>query len=139
MSDNHDDHAHTSTLGYILVFIALMFLSVLTWASAVFIDFHDYGFAFGNILLALIIAFTKVSLVLYFFMHLRESPKIVKLTGVTGFFFVAIMLAFFITDMTSRDGKGEEFPDGDAWPASDPAIEGPEFDVIVGPPAPAHH
>ena len=128
MSDH--EHNHTSTLGYLAVFAALLVLTGLTWYTAVFWDLPGYG----NILLALAIACLKANLVLYFFMHLRESPRIVKVAGVTGFCFVAILLAFFITDQRSRNGRGTEIPEGSAWPVTDPGIAGPDFQVIVGPP-----
>lgn len=118
MSDAHDshhdhdhDHAHTGTFGYIMVFLALMVLTFITWWTATKIDLE-----FWNLPLALVIAFTKASLVLYYFMHLREAPKIVKATGITGFIFVGIMLMFFITDMKARSWQSIGYD----WPATNP-------------------
>jgi|GEM_PF-225536 len=136
MSDAHHDdhdHAHTSTAGYLIVFGALVFLTFFTWFTAVFFDFGSAG----NIALALVIACTKASLVLYFFMHLRESPKIVKITGITGFIFVGIMLMYLVTDFVSRDGSAIDIPEGQPWSATDNNLP-VDYELIQGPPK-AHH
>src|SRR4051812_24340149 len=72
---------------YLLVFGALLIGTVLTvWASR----FH-FG-AFGNIIVALVIASVKASLVAAFFMHLIDERKLVYgVLGATVFFFVGLM------------------------------------------------
>jgi len=130
--DDHHDHAHTSTIGYLVVFGALLCLTLLTWLTAVFLDLGE----FGNIALALLIAFTKATLVLYFFMHLREAPKIIKVTGIAGFIFVGIMLMYFITDFSARGNSGLDIPDGEPWEATDADLVN-EYELIKGPPK--HH
>lgn len=131
--DHHDDHAHTSTAGYLIVFGVLVCLTFFTWFTAVFFDFGSVG----NIALALIIAFTKATLVLYFFMHLRESPKIVKITGIAGFIFVGIMLMYLVTDFISRQDSAIDIPEGVPWSATDNSLP-VDFELIEGPPK-AHH
>lgn len=136
MSDAHHDdhdHAHTSTVGYLIVFGALVCLTFFTWFTAVFFDLGSAG----NIILAMVIAFTKASLVLYFFMHLRESPKIVKITGIAGFIFVGIMLMYLVTDFVSRQDSAIDIPEGVPWSATDNNLP-VDYELIEGPPK-AHH
>ena len=55
-----------------------------------------------NIVLALAIAVTKMTLVILFFMHGKYSPRRTKLIIVSGFFWLAIMLALTLADYTTR-------------------------------------
>jgi cytochrome c oxidase subunit 4 len=73
---------------YLLVFGALLVGTLLTvWAS--FINFGTPG---ANIVVALVIAFVKASLVAAFFMHLIDERKVIYgVLGATVFFFVGLM------------------------------------------------
>ncbi len=55
-----------------------------------------------NIVLALLIATIKMSLVILFFMHGKYSPKRTQIVIVSGFFWLAIMLGLTLTDYTAR-------------------------------------
>ena len=55
-----------------------------------------------NIVLALAIAVTKMTLVILFFMHGKYSPKRTQLVILSGFFWLAIMLGLTLTDYTTR-------------------------------------
>ena len=55
-----------------------------------------------NIVLALTIAVTKMTLVILFFMHGKYSPGRTKLIIISGFFWLAIMLALTLADYTTR-------------------------------------
>lgn len=96
-----DDHSHTSVNGYLMVFGALMVLTLVT----VGISRFDFGL-FWNAMLSLIIATGKASLVLYFFMHLRESPKIIMLLVVGSFAWLSILFLFTIADFMAMHGEG---------------------------------
>jgi cytochrome c oxidase subunit 4 len=97
MADHtHSSHHITSRKTYFLVFLALMILTVLTWAVAQV----DLGWA--NDIVALGIAFTKTMLVLLFFMHVRHSTRMTILTASAGFFWLAIMLFYTLTDYFTR-------------------------------------
>jgi caa(3)-type oxidase subunit IV len=74
---------------YAIVGVALMIGTLLTvWAS--YIDFHTRE---TNIIVALIIASTKASLVAGFFMHLISEKKMVYLVlGFTVFFATGLMV-----------------------------------------------
>ena len=96
-----DEHAHTSVFGYLMVFGGLMVLTVFT----VLVSKADLG-TLGNALAAVSIAVVKTSLVLYFFMHLRESPKIIGLVAVGSFAWLAILFLFTIGDFLAMYGEG---------------------------------
>jgi cytochrome c oxidase subunit 4 len=90
----HGGHGHTpeevakEVRKYLLVFAALMVGTILTvWASYI-----HFGSDWMNIVVALIIAIVKASLVAGFFMHLVDEKKLIYgLLGATVFFFVGLM------------------------------------------------
>ena len=76
---------------YIIVLIALMFLTCLTVA----LSYFDFGSLHANIVVALIVATIKAGLVALIFMHLNhEKKQIYTLLAFTGFFAVGL---FFLT------------------------------------------
>jgi len=66
---------------------------------------------------ALLIAGIKMSLVVLFFMHARYSSALVKITIVAGFFWFGLLLAFTLTDVSSRHWE----PTPQPWSAPSPA------------------
>jgi cytochrome c oxidase subunit 4 len=56
-----------------------------------------------NVAMMLAIAFAKATLVVLFFMHVRESPRLVWLAAVAGLIWFGIMLAFVLSDYMTRD------------------------------------
>ncbi len=103
MSDNHSEHEHIGIPGYLGVFTVLIVGTVLTYYAAT-IDL-DFIFAGANTLVALLIAFTKMAFVMLFFMHVRWSPKLIWLSAVGSFFWLAIMFAYTMQDYLTR-GSG---------------------------------
>jgi len=85
---------------YFLVFAALMALTAITYWVATL----DLGPL--NDVVALGVAVTKAVLVILFFMHVRHSTRMTKLTVVTGFFFLGIMLALTMADYLTRGALG---------------------------------
>ena len=85
----------TST--YFAIFGALMVGTALTVAAA-FIDFPLQL----NFPIALGIAVTKATLVILFFMHVKESSRLTKLVIATGFFFLLVLFSLTMTDYLSR-------------------------------------
>jgi cytochrome c oxidase subunit 4 len=81
---------------YVMVFLALLVLTVITVAVA----YQDLG-AFNDIV-ALTIATTKALLVVLFFMHVKYSTRLTALTAVGGIFFLAILLFVTLNDYMSR-------------------------------------
>lgn len=100
MSSGHSG-VHVSPLGtYIGIFLSLMVLSAITVAAA----FFNLGAL--NPIVALLIAGVKASLVILFFMHVKYSSKLVKITVVLSLFFVAILFAETLMDYATRGWTG---------------------------------
>jgi cytochrome c oxidase subunit 4 len=91
-----DAEAHARVKHYVLVFLALLVLTLVTVEAAR----HDFG-AWNNVL-ALAIAFTKASLVIAFFMHARWAGKLVVLVVGSAFVFLGILFLFTMSDYVSR-------------------------------------
>ena len=81
---------------YVAIFAALMVLTALT----VWVAFFDLGTL--NTVVALGIAVTKATLVVLFFMHVKESSRLTKLIVGTGFFFLLVLFTLTLTDYLSR-------------------------------------
>ncbi len=102
MSSAHaDSTGHVVSLKiYFAIFATLMVLT----AATVWVAFLDLGAL--NTVVALGIAVTKATLVVLFFMHVKYSSKLTWLVVASGFFFLAIMLAFTMADIVSRGWLG---------------------------------
>jgi cytochrome c oxidase subunit 4 len=55
-----------------------------------------------NVPAMLAIACAKATLVALYFMHVRESPKLVRLAAVAGLIWFCILLAFVLSDYMTR-------------------------------------
>ncbi|MEE3233749.1 MAG: cytochrome C oxidase subunit IV family protein [Candidatus Latescibacterota bacterium] len=99
MSDHHILPLKT----YFLVFGALIFGTLLTVA----VTYVDLGWL--NTPMALLIAGTKATIVILYFMHVKYSHKLIGLFAFTGFFFIVILLALTLQDYYSR-GWQEPLP-----------------------------
>ena len=106
MSDHSNGHAQAhehpvdSVKTYFLVWLALIFATILTTAVA----FLDLGFL--NVFVALAIACTKMLLVVLFFMHARHSSQLTKLALLGAVLWLAILLAMVSIDFISRGWMG---------------------------------
>ncbi|HXF42801.1 MAG TPA: cytochrome C oxidase subunit IV family protein [Pyrinomonadaceae bacterium] len=100
MSDNHAEGSHIGIKGYLGVFAVLVVGTILTYYVAT-VDL-DWIFPGANTLVALTIAFTKMTFVMLFFMHVYWSPKLIWLSAVAGFFWLAILFAFTMQDYFTR-------------------------------------
>ena len=85
---------------YIGVFLVLIVGTVLTYFAAT-VDM-DRIFPGANTLVALLIAFTKMSCVMLFFMHVYWSPRMIWMGAVASFFWLAIMFAYTMQDYLTR-------------------------------------
>jgi cytochrome c oxidase subunit 4 len=90
-------HEHVdSTKTYVLVLLTLLVLTVLTtWVATI-----DLG-AF-SVVVALLIAVTKMTFVALFFMHVRYSTLLTKLVIVGGLMWLGILLLLTLTDFFTR-------------------------------------
>jgi cytochrome c oxidase subunit 4 len=100
MADNHDEEQHIGIPGYLAVFAVLVLGTIGTYFIAT-IDL-DRVFPGANTLAALLIAFTKMACVMLFFMHVRWSPKLIWLSAVAAFFWLAIMFSYTMQDYFTR-------------------------------------
>jgi cytochrome c oxidase subunit 4 len=96
---------------YILVFAGLIALTLLTTGVA-FIDLGPF-----NTVVALAIAFSKMLLVVFFFMHLRHSSALVKIVLLAGFFWLILLMALTASDYRTRSWT----PAPDSWSSTSPA------------------
>jgi len=89
---------------YIGVFLILFIGTIVTYFVAL-TDLDSKLFHGANTLVALLIAFFKMTCVMLFFMHVYWSPKLIKLSAVASFFWLAIMFAYTMQDYLTR-GSG---------------------------------
>jgi len=85
---------------YLGVFAVLIVGTILTYFAAT-IDM-DWIFPGANTLVALLIAFTKMTFVMLFFMHVYWSSKLIWLSAIASFFWLAIMFAYTMQDYMTR-------------------------------------
>lgn len=98
-------HPATPVRTYVLVWLTLTILTFVTYGVAQ-IDLGPF-----NIVIALGIAFFKMMLVIWFFMHVRMDNPLTKLFVFAGFFWIAILLVFTLGDYFSRTWM----PGGKFW------------------------
>lgn len=102
MSDKHieSQEAHVGIPHYLGVFAVLVVGTILTYYAAT-IDM-DFIFPGANTFVALFIAFFKMTCVMLIFMHVYWSPKLIWLSAVASFFWLAIMFAYTMQDYLTR-------------------------------------
>ena len=100
--DTHDHPGHhvVSIPIYLAVFAVLVVGTIVTVLVAL-VDL-DFIFPGANTLVALLIAFIKMTCVMLWFMHVKYSPRLIWLTAIAGFFWLAIMFAFTMQDYLTR-------------------------------------
>jgi len=81
---------------YFSVFAALMALTALT----VWVAFQNFGWL--NNVLAVGIAVVKSTLVVLWFMHVRESSRLTKSLIFVALFFFLVLVAFVLSDSFTR-------------------------------------
>ncbi len=107
MSDQHEHEHHiVSPRIYLTILLCLLVATGLTvWAS--YIDMGETHITqnltiFWNPVVALAIACTKMVLVVLFFMHVKYSTKLTKLTVLSGLFTFIALIGMTMTDYFSR-------------------------------------
>ncbi|MGB7266599.1 MAG: cytochrome C oxidase subunit IV family protein [Terracidiphilus sp.] len=92
------EHGHhiVSPKIYAAVAIALLVLTGTT-AGVSYIELGVF-----NAVVALAIAVLKMTLVVLFFMHVKYSAKLTKLTVAAGFFVFLVLISMTLTDYMSR-------------------------------------
>jgi cytochrome c oxidase subunit 4 len=135
----HDDgavHVHiASSQFYWGIFAALIVLTIAT----VRVSYYDFGSA--NIIIAILIATTKASLVAAFFMHLRHDKLFNTVAFLAAFLFLAIFILLTYDDLGYRGrvdndyGGRVELRTGAPAPGGEPATSATSNSVAPeGPP-----
>jgi len=95
---------------YVIVFLCLIGLTLLTTGVA-FVDLGPF-----NTVAALAIAFSKLLLVILFFMGVRYSSGLVRTVLIAGFFWLALLIALTMSDYRTRSW----IPAPGSWSSSAP-------------------
>jgi cytochrome c oxidase subunit 4 len=140
-ADDGAVHVHiASSQFYWGIFAALIVLTIAT----VRVSYYDFGPA--NIIIAILIATMKASLVAAFFMHLRHDKLFNTIAFLSSFLFLAIFILLTYDDMGYRArvdndyGGRVELRSGQAAPGGEPATTA-TADSVAGeaPPGGAAH
>ncbi len=105
--EEHESHHHVvpPTTYLAILFALLVGTAVTVWAS--YIDLGEWHITrgltlFWNPVVALAIAATKMILVVLFFMHVKYSSKLTKLTVGAGIFTFFVLVGMTLSDYMSR-------------------------------------
>lgn len=98
-------NAHVASVKtYIAVFLALLVLTVVT----VLVSYVDLGN--WSIVVALLIAVVKASLVAMIFMEVRHATPLTRLVVVAGLAWLAILLVLMFADYSTRGWQSTGSP-----------------------------
>lgn len=90
---------------YLAIITTLLTLTGIT-VFAAFVDLGKF-----NIVVALLIATIKATLVVLIFMHAKYAPERTKLVIIAGIFWLALLLFMTLSDYASRvDYRGVRYP-----------------------------
>jgi len=95
---------------YVFVFLGLIGLTMLTTGVA-YIDLGPL-----NTVAALVIAFSKMLLVILFFMHVRYSGGLIRVVLLAGLFWLALLIGLTMSDYRTRSWT----PAPDSWSSTAP-------------------
>lgn len=103
MSDHVEEHIGIP--GYVGVFLVLVVGTIGTYFVALS-DLDSRFFPGANTFVALAIAFTKMTFVVLFFMHVRWGSRLIWLSAASGFFWMAILFSYTMQDYLTRSVIG---------------------------------
>lgn len=97
----HADHGYgphhvTPSSTFLAVLLTLLFLTIITVAASRV----DFGSA--NLLIAMLIASVKASLVIAIFMHVKWDTPINKIVFLSSFLFLSLLFLFTLADQATR-------------------------------------
>ena len=92
----HADHHVVPRKVYYVIFGTLMVLTGVTVAAA-YVDLGPM-----NVVVAIVIACVKALIVVLYFMHVKFSTRLVKLTVIAGLYWMGILLALTLSDYLTR-------------------------------------
>lgn len=103
---------------YFTIFGALILGTILT-VAVTYVNLGEL-----NLIIALLIAFTKATLVVLFFMHVKQSSKLTKVFVLAGLFWVGILLTLTSSDYISRHWLPESGSWGEPSNNANPPVSG---------------
>jgi cytochrome c oxidase subunit 4 len=97
-------HGHTEPtphhqVNYVMIFVMLVILTAATFG----VSFYRFSSEFINVLLAMIVATTKATLVAMFFMHLKFEGKLVRALMIVPLCLCVILVTALIPDIFMTD------------------------------------
>jgi cytochrome c oxidase subunit 4 len=106
VQEHGQEHHIVSPVTYMIILLALLVGTALT-VLASYIDLGEWHIApgltlFWNPVVALAIATTKMMLVVLFFMHVKYSTKLTKLTLAAGLFMFLVLVGMTMADYFTR-------------------------------------
>jgi cytochrome c oxidase subunit 4 len=104
--NGNDQHHIVSPRLYAVILVVLLCATALTCGMS-YIDLGEWHVAqgvtlFWNPVVALAIACTKMTLVVLFFMHIKYSRRLTKLTVISGLFVFLVLIGMTLADYMSR-------------------------------------
>jgi caa(3)-type oxidase subunit IV len=95
---DHEPHVHGGPKLYAAILGALLVLTVITVGASMI----DWGGGMANVIIAMLIATIKASLVALFFMHLRWDKPMTGIIFCSTLFFLGLFLIGCYTDQVAR-------------------------------------
>ncbi|HVW77491.1 MAG TPA: cytochrome C oxidase subunit IV family protein [Alloacidobacterium sp.] len=96
LEPTHHEHHVVGPKTYGIIFGTLLFFTGLTVAAS-YLELYTF-----NAVVAIAIACIKAVLVILFFMHIKYSSRLTKLTVAAGFFTFLALITMTLTDYISR-------------------------------------
>ncbi|MBL8204796.1 MAG: cytochrome C oxidase subunit IV family protein [Blastocatellia bacterium] len=120
----HTEHHHVSPVNlYWTVWGGLMVLTVIT-VLAYYIPIRlNLNLGAANVIIAMVIATTKATLVCMYFMHLKYDKKFNLIAFLSSLIFLGLFLSFTLLDINTRE---------DAQPFAKPLYSGKELPLEGG-------
>jgi len=81
---------------YLIIFVTLLVLTGVTTTVA-YVNLGPL-----NVVVMLLIAFFKASLVILYFMHVRFTGRLTQVAAVSGFAWLAILIVLTLSDVLTR-------------------------------------
>ena len=103
MAERAEHNEETGSVGHIApakLYVAIWAVLMVLTLTTVLVSMVDIGPM--NIVVALVIATIKGTLVVLFFMHLRYSPKLTMSTVIAAVFWLFLLLSLTMTDYLTR-------------------------------------
>jgi cytochrome c oxidase subunit 4 len=91
------EHVHIPKVGTLVAVWAALIVLTATTAAVSFLELGEW-----NIVVALLIALLKASLVAWIFMAVRHAPTLTKLFCIAGLVWLSILILITFSDYSSR-------------------------------------